>query len=355
MTQKRDLNEIKYKLHEMYPEQVFDFSGYVNTHSNIRVIDPDYGEWFPVVRNLLKKKIKCKKRLSVENKKPIIDIDEVKRRIYEKHEDVVKLVESSYNGVRQKCYFVDVEYGKFTSTVDHVCNGHGHRKRGLLKQGKSQQLDINTIKTRLQLIHGGGVSIIESTYNGAYKKATFTHNIYGEWKATPHNVMKGSSHPNGTQERTTKTFIQHYGVSHPSQNKEQYDKMVKSRWDTITLKHWKTQKDVICRASYEYAIVRYLNENKIDYDWQIRIDLVDEIVYYVDMYLKDDNKYVEIKGYFFNEKNKNKWEEFHSNNKNSEIWFGDKISEVTGKSLYQIKKEFRKDLDEIKRRMGYVA
>lgn len=61
MAKKRNLEEIKEKLYNKYPDQVFDFSEYKNTTTPIRVIDPEYGEWFPTVSNLLRKKESAEK------------------------------------------------------------------------------------------------------------------------------------------------------------------------------------------------------------------------------------------------------------------------------------------------------
>jgi hypothetical protein len=102
----------------------------------------------------------------------------------------------------------------------------------------------------------------------------------------------------------------------------------------------------MCRASYEYAVVRSLNQKRVDYEWQIRFQLTEDMVYFVDLYLPGEDKYIEIKGFFHSPRNQEKWGLFHSQYKNSAIWFGDKVSQVTGKSLYRIRKEFKAALAE---------
>jgi len=76
---------------------------------------------------------------------------------------------------------------------------------------------------------------------------------------------------------------------------------------------------VICTASYEKKVVEWLNKNEIDFDWQIEFDMPDGRKYFCDLYLKKENKYVEIKGYFWKDA-KEKWYWFHENYSNSELW-----------------------------------
>lgn len=224
----------------------------------------------------------------------------------------------------------------------HVFNGSGHSNRGKLKRVKGRILPITEVKKRLYEVHGDSVIIDEDTYVSMYTKATFIHEDFGEWEATPNNVItKGSSHPAYTKEKTKLTFLENYGVSNPAQNKDIFDRITKSRWRKLYLNHWKTGKQLTCISSYEYAVVKALNERKINFDWQIKFILEDGVIYFVDLYLVDIDKYVEIKGYFFSEKNKWKWEAFHSIYKNSEIWFKDEVCLFTGKKEYWIKKEFR--------------
>jgi hypothetical protein len=61
--------------------------------------------------------------------------------------------------------------------------------------------------------------------------------------------------------------------------------------------HWKTKQELACRGSWEPKVVDYLNENKIDFVWQIPILLPNGKIYIVDLYLPDEDLYVEIKGY----------------------------------------------------------
>lgn len=130
-------------------------------------------------------------------------------------------------------------------------------------------------------------------------------------------------HPNTYKERMKKTFMQKYGVDNPLKNKEIYEKSVKSLKKNIRyVKHWKTGESITCRGGYEYATVAYFNSKKIDYLCQIPFVTPNNTVYYVDFYLKDIDLYIEVKGNWINpEISKKKWEWFHNQYPNSEIWF----------------------------------
>ena len=343
MPKKYSLDIIEAILTKQYPDQVFDFSRYENTSSKIKVIDSKYGEWFPSVKNLLSKKRKCRKRQIAESsQKKRISINEAKRRINKIHKGFVVLDDITYIDAKTKCRFIDKEFGEFWMIPRHVFNGSGHKKRGILKQIQSSILPIDEVKIRLKAIHGNEIKIDTTTYCGMYNRARFIHKKYGNWWATPNNVIeKVSSHPDGSKKRSIATSLKKYGTANPMQNINVFKKASRSRWKTVTLFHWKTNDEVICMSSFEYAIVNYLNNNKIDYSWQIKTILSNGMVYFIDLYLKEDDKFIEIKGYFFSEKSKLKWELFHRERKNSEIWFVDKISTFVSKNQGIIKKEFK--------------
>ena len=87
--------------------------------------------------------------------------------------------------------------------------------------------------------------------------------------------------------------------------------------------HWKTNEKVPCQASYEVAFVNYLNENKLDFNYQIETESFDNRKYFIDFFVKDWGMYIEIKGIFRQELSKQKWEHFHNTHlHNSVILYG---------------------------------
>lgn len=98
--------------------------------------------------------------------------------------------------------------------------------------------------------------------------------------------------------------------------------------NSYTLTHWKTEEELVCTASWEKRVVEYLNKNKINFRWQPRSFLMpDGRKYYPDMYLFSTKKWVEIKGYFWG-RSKEKWDWFHKEKPNSELWNEEKLKEM---------------------------
>lgn len=127
-----------------------------------------------------------------------------------------------------------------------------------------------------------------------------------------------------------KTHLERYGVEHCMQNKEIFDKNQASRWNNTKINHWKTGEELNCIASYEVAFVNWCNTNLIDFDWQIPHKMPDGRTYVVDAYIKDGefaNIWVEIKGWM-TPISKQKWEWFHSECPNSELWNLPRLKEL---------------------------
>lgn len=75
-------------------------------------------------------------------------------------------------------------------------------------------------------------------------------------------------------------------------------KRMKSASDAIISLHWKTQEELICKGGWEASVVDWLNDNKVNYDWQVSFKLSDSRTYIIDFYDKDRNTYIEIKGWW---------------------------------------------------------
>ena len=76
-------------------------------------------------------------------------------------------------------------------------------------------------------------------------------------------------------------------------------------------------------------VVRYLNKNQIEYSWQPEVfKLSTGRTYRPDLYLIDQDLWIEIKGFFLGMAEE-KWNEFHSIIKpNSELWNLQKLKEM---------------------------
>jgi hypothetical protein len=207
-------------------------------------------------------------------------------------------------------------------------------------------------------MYGDSIVMIDSTYRGVAQKATFIDKVFGEWVTTPDSLLGGRTSRKRGSLRRRETSLLRFGTEFPVQNKIVSDKLAKSQNNKVTIKHWKTGEDVICTSSFEYAVVTKLNELKINFDWQIHFRLESlNRVYICDLFLPDENKYVEIKGRFVNEINKRKWEEFKKIYPNSELWKMKEVTRFAGISYYKMKLEFKKLFNEqkIKQSFGMQA
>ena len=107
-----------------------------------------------------------------------------------------------------------------------------------------------------------------------------------------------------------------------------YLRAAKNSNNSYMLKHWKTGEEIVCVASYEKKAVEYFNKNKINFRWQPRSFLMPNgKTYRPDLYLFAAKKWIEIKGYF-REDAKEKWEWFHKEKPNSELWDKDKLKSM---------------------------
>jgi len=121
--------------------------------------------------------------------------------------------------------------------------------------------------------------------------------------------------------KAKQTMLQRYGVEHCTQNKEISLKAARSCNQIVDLVHWFSRETIPCRGSFELAFVNYCNKNHIDYNWQPQTFLMPSgKTYTPDCYLPDQDLWVEIKG-FHRDDSAEKWEWFHKEYPNSEIWF----------------------------------
>lgn len=204
------------------------------------------------------------------------------------------------------------------------------RPRGIPAHNKQS---VELIKARLFETHNNIVTLDESTYKNTHEKCKFIDVEFGEWWAYPINVInKGTRHPKkaelaginrinslSAKVKRKNTILQKYGVDHLSKNKEIRKKQTKSLNHSYSLTHWKTLEELFCQGSWELKVLEWLNVNKIDFDWQIPFVMPDGRVYFVDLFLKEENKYVEIKGRFFDD-GLAKWTWFYKEFPNSELW-----------------------------------
>lgn len=317
-----------------------DYSTYRGINSKCRFIDKDYGEWWAYPSNVLRKGSQHPKRGHAEGgKKFTLPLENVRKRLAKVHGDTVSLDETTYVNSRTKARFVDKVYGEFWIRIDGALLGQKHPMRANAEKRVKLRVPVEQMKDRLYKTHGKTVTLDESTYKDTHTDARFIHSVYGEWFANPYNVLKGHSHPLAGIARYKETMKRLYGAEHPSQSSEINLRMSQAGSRRVVVKHWKTGEEVICHASYEYAVTNELNRRQLDYDHQIRFQL-SQSVYYCDFYIKDWDLYVETKGWM-RPRARVKWNEFCSTHPNSSLWMLEEVKDFTGKTEYRLTKDFR--------------
>ncbi|MEK6880815.1 MAG: hypothetical protein AABY22_14445 [Nanoarchaeota archaeon] len=316
-----------------------------------------------------------------------LSIDQVKQKISKIHSDQIVVDELTYKRTDIKCRFIDKDYGEFWSTPNNVFNGRSHPNRKIEKTKQtclerygvenffnikeirkksidSRKISIKQVKQKLFNVHGDIVILDESTYKNVRTKARFIDKEYGDWWSKPDNILYGrKGHPKRGRKKTLDAYlinleeiikkreetnlkkygfkcnlqnrkvieqglIRKYGVDNPQKIKEISLRSAKTKNQITILNHWKNNSEIWCRGSWEVLVARFLNKNKIDYNWQPQtFTMPDTKTYTPDLYLIKENKWIEIKGRFYDDA-KEKWDWFHENYPNSELWNKERLKEM---------------------------
>jgi len=302
------------------PEVELDETTYNGVHSKCRFIDKDFGEFWAVAKDVFaghghrkrgNMKVSLAKTAKIKN-------------VISRLPSFIKIDEATYCGKNKPARFIDEKFGEFWANPKMVekCCGLPHGR--MLEMVKNTKLTESDIKARLPPF----ITMLDDCYFGLLKTTMFFDLEYGEWMATPDQVLRGIYHPERSRRNRRKTNMRIYGVSSPSQCPEVRAKQVKGMRKTITISHWKTGELLSCTGTYEVNVVSRLNEDCTEFDWQIPFTMPSGKVYYCDLYLPIEDKYVEIKGYWMQQVSKDKWEWFHKTYPNSELWDRDRLKSL---------------------------
>ena len=238
-----------------------------------------------------------------------LTIEEVERRLFEIHGNIVKLDRTTYKNTQTKCRFIDKDYGEFwvkPNMMFFLKIGHNKKKNlkrkqtNLLKYGTEHPLQNKNIQEKRN----------SNLMNKFGTTCTF--------KVKSQDVI----------EKRKQTNLKKYGFDHPMKNSEIALKQAKACNNCIILVHWFSNEEIVCTASYEKLAVEHFNKNHIDYNWQPQIFLMPNgKTFRPDLYLPDEDKWIEIKGYFRDDAEE-KWNWFHKEYPNSELWDKAKLKEM---------------------------
>jgi hypothetical protein len=322
-----------------------------------------------------------------------ITITEIKNKLFEAHGNTITIVENTYKAQYKKASFIHKKYGLWDAVVVSILNGSSHKKAGfdiLRIKADNKIKPLSEIKEKLFKVHNGSITIVDSTYVGSKKKATFVSEDGSKWDAIVYNVLNGTRHTKYHKKLYTrkeveeKIFLAHgntikivwdtftkvkskakfvhekygefwtcpssifigrgpkdswidkrkatnlkrYGVEYCSQNREIALRIAKNSNKPSILSHWKTNEELVCQGGYEPKVVNYLNSNKINYLWQPKVfNIPNGRTYRPDLFLQDEDKWIEIKG-FFRKDALEKWNWFQSEYPNSELWDEKKLKSL---------------------------
>ena len=232
-----------------------------------------------------------------------LSIEDLKKRIYDAHNGTIVLDEKTYKNTNVKCRFFDKDYGEFYAFPLNVLKGIRCRKRAAKDLSERYKLPISEVLDKIKN-YNDIINLDISTYDGMGKKARFIDKEYGEWWAIPDNVYRGHLH-------TQRGLL----------------KLAKALNNAGIVCHWLTNEKLVWIASFECMSAKWLNENKILFIWKPGFFVLpNNKKYFPDLALIDLSKnwldglkFVEIKGYFRKDAEE-KWNWFHKEYPNSELW-----------------------------------
>jgi hypothetical protein len=290
-----------------------DPSTYTKMKGRARFVDKDYGEWWTTAKSVLKGSghpCRGAKKSITSRTAPIF---EVKGRVQKIHGSVLELDDNTYVSMDKNARFVDIDYGEFWCRPSDVIRKEcGHPLRGIKKRTEALTYTIEEIKKRLFKVHGDILRLDESTYVCTNSKARFVDSKYGEWWGLVTNAINGKQ-------------------GHPERGRL---KGAKKLGHTYIKFHWKTGEELVCKGTWESKTVDFLNNRRINFKWQPKAFKTDIMTncgnistYHPDLYLEDEDKWVEIKGWM-RPLAKPKWDWFKTQFPTAELWDKKKLKEM---------------------------
>ncbi|KKL20247.1 hypothetical protein LCGC14_2457360, partial [marine sediment metagenome] len=226
----------------------------------------NYGMWWAIPRNIVYGQGHPKRGIKKSAKSRTISVSVIKERVKKVHGDLITLNEFTYRGTSIRCQFIDKDYGEWWARpIDIISSRCGHPKRGHKKSGRARKISIKDVKAKIEKIYGNVIQIDEFTYINTRIKCKFIDKDYGEWWALPSHIFNQTCfHPKRSAEKKKQFNLKKYGVEHPMQDLKIALKCARMQNNSYILKHWKTNEEIICVASYEKKVVEYFNKNKIN-------------------------------------------------------------------------------------------
>ena len=120
---------------------------------------------------------------------------EVNRRTLESSNGVVMLDESTYVNSYTKATFIDKDFGEWQSWPRNVyALFNSHPTRALEAVTGVPKISVEEVNDRVFRVHGNTIKMDPSTYAGIHTPCVFIDRDFGEWRASPGNVINGHGH-----------------------------------------------------------------------------------------------------------------------------------------------------------------
>lgn len=331
------IDQVKEKLFKVHGNVItLDGSTYKNTHTKCRFIDKDFGSWFAVPNNVLgghghSKRGNNEVRINTCLKKYGTKHHLQNKSIFAKQQQTnlesygVKNI-SELESTKERVKQTNLENYDVTCVFKSPKIKEKIKKANLEKYGVEYISQSAGVQEKIKKTNLDKYGVERASQSAEIQEKIKNTNMerYGFDYATQSECIK---------EKTKKTNIERYGVEYTSQNRTLALKMARGANSSKILYHWKSKQEIVCVGSYEVRVIEYLNLNHTEYSWQPKVFIMPpglngkQKTYRPDLYLENENKWIEIKGYFRKDA-REKWEWFTSQHTNSELWDKAKLKEM---------------------------
>ena len=171
---------------------LYDYSKveYINTHTKVLIIDPDYGEFWQTPRNHLSGQGNPKRGVIKSQKSQTDTTEDFVRKAIEIHDDLYDYSKVKYVDSYTKVLIIDPDYGEFWQAPNSHLKGVGNpaRKGGV-------RITTDEFIKRAKAIHGDLYDYSKVRYKGAFEKVLINDLEYGEFWQEANQHLQGSGNP----------------------------------------------------------------------------------------------------------------------------------------------------------------
>ena len=187
----------------------YDYSKveYVNSHTKVCIIDPEYGEFWQTPISHLKgyghPAEWHKKTWDVRGRMTTEKFIEKAKKVHGNKYDYSKV---KYVNSRSKICVICPIHGEFNILPYNFLNRNGCKQCGLEKSSKKQSLGTENFIKKAEKIHGHKYDYSKTNYINNHTKVCIIDPEYGEFWQLPTTHLKGCGHPLEGHEKTLRAI-----------------------------------------------------------------------------------------------------------------------------------------------------